>query len=78
MRVGCGLEVRNVRGRHYLYLWSYQVENGHSRRIWKYLGPVGRGDTKRKALNALTAYYTVAKGEMERKLGIVRMKLAGI
>ena len=78
MEVGCGIEVRVVKGRRYLYLWSYRRENGHSKRIWKYLGPARESETKKKALQALAADYAVARGEMTRRLAIARSKLAGL
>ncbi len=77
MEVGCGIEVRIVKGRRYLYLWSYSRQNGHNKRIWKYLGPAGASETKRKALQALAAEYAIARGEMTKRLAIVRSRLAG-
>jgi hypothetical protein len=75
MRVGCGLEVRTVKGKRYLYFWKYNEAGGRSMRTWKYLGPAGSGETKRKALMELTASYDTARAELERRLRIIRTRL---
>jgi len=76
MRMGCGLEVRKVRGRSYLYFWRMDGTGGLRRRSWKYLGPTARPETKRKALAELDIAYSSARAEMDRALRIVRQKLA--
>ena len=76
MRVGCGIEVRVVKGRRYLYFWSYGPKAGLSRRSWRYLGQAGMEETKRKALTELIGHYSMERGEMERRLRIVRTRLA--
>ncbi len=76
MRVGCGIEVRIVKGRRYLYFWSYRIVAGRSKRSWKYVGLAGNEDAKRKALTELIGFYATARGEMERRLRIVRTLLA--
>jgi hypothetical protein len=75
MKVGCGLEVRIVKGRRYLYFWRYGEAAGRRGRSWKYLGPAGDDETKRKALMELSNSYDAARGEMERRLRIVRTRL---
>ena len=76
MRVGCGLEVRTVNGRRYLYLWRYIRTAGGLRRSWKYIGPVSDGETRRKALVELHASYAAAMAEMERRLRIIGARLS--
>jgi hypothetical protein len=76
MRVGCGLEVRTVKGRRYLYFWKYDEARGRRTRVWKYLGPAGREETKRKALAELNMSFNAARVEMERRLRIIRTRLA--
>jgi hypothetical protein len=76
MRVGCGLEVRKIKGRNYLYFWKMDEVSGRRRRSWKYLGPTASVETKRRALTELDIAYESARAEMERKLRIVRQKLA--
>jgi hypothetical protein len=75
MRVGCGLEVRIVKRRRYLYFWRYGEAAGRGGRSWKYLGPAGDDETKRKALVELSNSYDAARNEMERRLRIVRTRL---
>jgi len=74
MEIGCGLEVRRVNGRRYVYLWSYTRENGCSRRRWRYLGPAGVDRTRRRALESLTAHYSSIKKEVDRRLAVMKMK----
>ena len=76
MKVGCGIEVRVVKGRRYLCFWSYRIKEGRSTRYWRYLGPAGGRDTRRKALTELAGYYVIARSEMERRLRIVQIRLA--
>ena len=75
MKVGRGLEVRTVKGRRYLYFWRYGEAAGRKSRSWKYLGPVGVDETKRRALVELGASYDAARGELERRLRIARCRL---
>jgi len=78
MKVGCGLEVRKVRGRSYLYFWRMSWAGGRSRNSWKYLGPTASVETRRKALLELDNAYIAARAESERRLRIVRRKLARV
>jgi len=75
MKTGCGLEVRVVKGRRYLYFWIYREMAGRSNRSWKYLGPSGDAETRRKALMELRNAYDAARSEMERRLRVVGVKL---
>ncbi len=75
MEVGCGLEVRRVNGRRYLYLWCYRRCDGRSGRRWAYLGAIGRRETADKAARALAEEYEAVRTEMERRLAVIRSKM---
>ena len=75
LRLGCGVEVKVVRGRRYLYFWSYGFRAGRSTRIWRYLGPAGTEKSKRKALSKLDEYGIMAKGELEGRIRAVRTRI---
>lgn len=74
MEIGCGLEVRRVNGRRYVYFWSYARENGRSKRRWRYLGPAGADSTRRRAVESLTAHYHSVKKEVDRRLAVMRTR----
>jgi len=74
MEIGCGLEVRTVNGRRYVYFWSYTRENGSNMRKWRYLGVAGADRTRRRALESLTAHYSSIKKEVDRRLAVMKMK----
>jgi len=75
MEVGCGIQVRRVKGRRYLYFWRYERTNGRSVKRWKYLGVAGRTETRRKALQELTIHYSRVKRDIDRKLAIAHARL---
>ncbi len=67
-QLGCGLSVREIKGRRYLYFWAYEAGPFGSRRRWTYVGPIGRPSTKRKAMDLLVAYHLKARREVHRRM----------
>ncbi len=78
MELGCGLEVKRIKGRRYLYFWSYRRENGRSKRNWKYIGPIGKAESRRKALKTMIVHHEAVLAEANRKLAAMRSKLHGV
>ncbi len=68
MQVGCGLVARELKGHIYLYFWSYEPRSWGSRRVWTYIGPVKRVDTRPRAQRLLLEYHHRAQRELERKI----------
>ncbi len=67
-QLGCGLSVKRIRGRPYLYFWAYEPRSWGVRRSWTYLGPVGRTSTRAKASQLLLAYHLKVRREAERRI----------
>jgi len=67
-QLGCGLAVRRIRNRRYLYFWAYARTPSGSRRRWTYVGPVGRPGTHRKAADLLLEYHVKLRREVERRI----------
>ncbi len=78
VQLGCGLGVKRIRGRPYLYFWSYEPRSGGTRRVWTYVGPVGRAATRRKAADLLLEYHVRAGREVGRRIErLQRLYVAG-
>lgn len=67
-QLGFGLVVRELKGRRYLYFWAYEARSWGTRRIWTYLGPVRRPETRIRAQRTLLEYHERARRELDRRI----------
>jgi len=74
MELGCGLAMKIVHGRRYLYFWRYVRLNGTSKKVERYVGPVGSNETGEKAVRMLLEHAMDAKEEVD--LRVARYKSA--
>jgi hypothetical protein len=78
MQVGCGFRVKAIKGRDYVYFWSYEVRGGRSRQIYRYMGPKGSSATARRLADALEAYYASALDGLRRRWGRQRAAIVAL
>ena len=74
MEMGCGLATKIVHGKRYLYFWQYDRLNGRSKKVERYIGPVGSTETCEKAVGMLLEHAMNAKTEVD--LRVARYKRA--
>jgi hypothetical protein len=67
MMIGCGHTVKTIKGRRYLYVWTYETMNGRSKQVYRYMGPAGRAATKEKARKVILAYHETARQQLARE-----------
>jgi hypothetical protein len=75
MELGCGLATKIVHGRRYLYFWQYDRSNGTSRKVERYVGPVGSTVTGEKAVKMLLEHAMEAKVEVDLRVARYRRAL---
>ncbi len=68
MQLGCGLSVKRIRGRPYLYFWSYGPRSWGVHRTWTYVGPLGRAKTREKASSLLLDHHLRIRNEVDRRI----------
>ncbi len=73
--MGCGLAAKTVHGRRYLYFWCYDRLGGRSRKVERYVGPVGSSETSGKAVRMLLEHAEGVKAEVDRRVGRCRRAL---
>lgn len=67
MQVGCGVTTKEIRGRPYLYFWSYENRDGRRVQVFRYLGPARSGAVRDRAGDAIASYYDRAADELRRR-----------
>jgi len=73
MQPGCGLKVRKIRGRWYVYGWHYN--GGGSRKVEVYAGRAGKARTSERALRFLLEQDTRARAALDRRIQKYRASL---
>ena len=68
MELGCGVRVKAVKGRGYLYVWHYEPDGGRRRQVYDYIGPAADADARRRAIEALEAHARRAIEEARRRI----------
>ena len=68
MELGCGVRVKPVKGRNYLYVWHYERDNGRRRQMYDYIGPASDPDARRRAIDSLEAHARKAIEEARRRI----------
>ncbi len=72
MQIGCGVQVKPVKGRDYVYFWHYESRDGRRRAVYDYVGPARHPQSARRAVEALEAYTRKAIEEARRRLQAAR------
>ena len=67
MQVGCGVALKRIRGRPYLYFWHYEDRGGRRVQVQQYLGPPRAESTRARLLAAVNAYYDRLDAELLRR-----------
>ncbi len=67
-QLGAGLSVKEIRGHPYLYFWLYEPRSWGTRRIWTYVGPVGKASTRARASQLLLEYHLKVRREVDRRI----------
>jgi hypothetical protein len=73
MQAGCGLKVRRIRSRWYVYGWHY---DGGSRKVEVYAGRAGRARTNERAIRFLLEQDVRARAALDRRIERYRAALA--
>ncbi len=71
-QLGCGLSVKQIRGHRYLYFAGYEPRSWGVRRLWTYVGPVGRPATRAKASQLLLVHHVKVRREVEQRIERLR------
>jgi hypothetical protein len=75
MELGCGLATKIVHGRRYLYFWRYDRRDGRSKKLERYVGPVGPAETGEKAVRMLLERAMDVKAEVDMRITRYRRAL---
>lgn len=67
MQVGCGATTKEIRGRRYVYFWSYEDRGGRRGQRYRYMGPAGREGTRLRVAEAIDAYYGRVAEELRHR-----------
>ncbi len=78
MMIGCGHTTKTIKGRRYLYVWTYEATNGASRQMYHYMGPVGRVETREKARRKIVAYHEGVRQQLARETERMETELVGL
>ncbi len=73
--LGCGLATKTVHGKRYIYFWWYDGLNGRSKKVERYVGPVGSMETREKAVRLLLEHAMNAKAEVDLRVARYRRAL---
>jgi len=68
MELGCGIRVKPVKGREYLYVWHYEPVDGRRRQRYEYVGPVNNPAARRAAVDKLEGYARKAIEDARRRV----------
>jgi len=68
MQLGCGLRVKPVKAREYLYVWHYESRVGRRRPVYEYIGPAADPESRRRAAEVLESYARKAIEAARRRV----------
>lgn len=77
LQLGCGLVVRRIKGRLYLYFWAYEEHSWGAHRAWKYVSPIGKSATRARARELLITYHVKVKREIDRRMSALVRTASG-
>ncbi len=70
MQVGCGIRVKPIKGRGYVYFWHYESRGGRRVPVYTYMGPAADDESVRRAGEAMEAYTRRAIEEARRRVQV--------
>ena len=68
MQIGCGIQVKAVKGHDYVYFWHYESRDGRRRAVYDYEGAARNPESARHAIEAMEAYTRRAIEQARRAL----------
>lgn len=78
MELGCGIRLKTVKRREYLYVWHYEPIEGRRRQVYDYIGPAANPEARRKAIDALEAHARKAIDDARRRIHAGRAVAAAV
>ena len=76
MKIGCGYVEKRIRGKRYLYIWSFQGRGAGVRKVERYIGPAADPAARRRTLDEIEVYTARAKSELELRIAQWRRELS--
>lgn len=67
MRVGCGIAIKEIRGRPYLYFWHYEERSGRRSQVSTYMGPARSPAARERLARSVEAYYERVAEELRQR-----------
>jgi hypothetical protein len=67
VQTGCGVSVKRIRGRPYLYFWHYEDRGGRRVQVQQYLGAPRAESTRQRLTLAVETYYDRLQDELRRR-----------
>ena len=67
MQVGCGVSIKRIRGKPYLYFWHYEDRGGRRVQVQQYLGAPQAESTRQRLTLAVEAYYDRLQEELRSR-----------
>ena len=77
MQVGCGLTIKTIRGRPYLYFWHYEERAGRRVQVFQYVGSPRSATARGRLEAAVTAYYDRVAEELRSRRAALLARLPG-
>src|SRR2546422_6011556 len=68
MELGCGVRVKPVKGRDYLYVWHYERDGARRRQVYDYIGPASDSEARRRAIDSLETHARKAIEEARHRI----------
>jgi hypothetical protein len=68
MELGCGVRVKAVKNRDYLYVWHYEPDGGRRRQVYDYIGPAADAGARARAIEVLEAHARRAIDQARRRI----------
>ena len=78
MQPGCGLKVRKIGGRWYLYVWHCENGGARSQKVEVYKGPAIAAKARARALRSLLEQEERARTTLDRRIASYRSALARV
>ncbi|HEY7588984.1 MAG TPA: hypothetical protein VIB49_09615 [Thermoplasmata archaeon] len=78
MQVGCGVTMKEIRGRPYLYFWHYEDRGGRRHQVFQYIGSAGSEAARQRLAEAVDAYYERVLADVRRRRSETLARAMGV
>ncbi len=75
MRTGCGLTVKEIRGRRYAYFWHYEDRGGRRVQVFQYIGRPQSPAARTRLEAAVDAYFERMAAELRDRRAALLARL---